>query len=250
MHGTAMSRTLKIAVLRDRYPTLFNTPRLSRHRIAPALFVPTHKISHHIEGLTVAASLGADLLHTVNRIPLVDLQPFVISFESHLPRYFGGEQTALFRFMRRRLAGENCRRIIAMSQFAARLFRQQHASAPEFERLIGKLEVVYPNIHLSVCRTAAAPADQPLRLTFIGSHFGRKGGAVAVRVAEIARQRNLPLQVTVVSSLQTGRGVWSDPQQADFAPYFKLLRAPNVTFARSLPNAAVLQLCMTATLLC
>ena len=117
-------RRLKIAILRDRYQTNFNTPKASRHIFKPVWFLPANKLSHCIEGLTLALALpvSADLGHFHNRIPIAGSMPSLVSFESHLPRYFGGENTALFKFLRRRLAGPQCRRIVAMSQCAKRLF--------------------------------------------------------------------------------------------------------------------------------
>nr|WP_282572002.1 glycosyltransferase family 4 protein [Roseomonas acroporae] len=81
-----------------------------------------------------------------------------------------------------------------------------------------------------------------MRLLFVGSHFARKGGCVAVRIAEMARERGLPIEVTVISKLEVGACSWTDPTNQDFyKPYFELLKAPNVVFHQGLPNAAVLQ---------
>jgi glycosyltransferase involved in cell wall biosynthesis len=239
------NRRLKIAIWRDRYQTNFNTPKASRHIIKPVWFLPTNKLSPRIEGLTLTLALpaSADLGHFHNRIPIVGSMPFLMSFESHLPRYFGGENTALFKFLRRRLAGPQCRRIVAMSQCAKRLFLQQHADAPEYEQLTSKLEVIYPNMIMPAYRCGPKASPLPLRLVFVGAGFGRKGGAVAVRAAEIARTRRLPMHFHIISSLEAGAGGWSDPQQEEFfAPYFRLIDAENVTFNRRLANVQVLEI--------
>ena len=235
-----MEDRLTIGVMRDRYPTRFNTPKHSRHIVKPTPFVPTHRIWRRIEGMTMFWPARCDLLHTVNRIPALLGKNYVITFESHLPRHFGGERTKFFAYMRRRLADPQCRRVIAMSQFARRAFLATHAGADEFEALNAKLDVVYPNIVLPE-PTLKPRRRLPLQLVFVGSHFGRKGGAVAVRVAEIARQRRLPLHVHIISSLDVGDGVWTDPRDASFfAPYLALLGGGNVTFQRSLPNDQIL----------
>jgi glycosyltransferase involved in cell wall biosynthesis len=231
-----MKDQLAIAVTRDRYPTRFNTPKHSRHVVKPTGFIPTHRLSSHIEGVTVFLPTRCDLLHSMNRIPLSLTKNFVISFESHLPRYFGGERTKFFAYMRRRLAEPACRRIIALSHFARRAFIATHAGAEESGALTAKLDVIYPNIILPR-PTLEARGQLPLKLVFVGSHFGRKGGAVAARAAEIARQRRLPLHVHIISALEAGGGIWSDPRNKEFfAQYFKLLDGDNVTFRRSLPN--------------
>jgi glycosyltransferase involved in cell wall biosynthesis len=145
--------------------------------------------------------------------------------------------------MRRRLASEQCRRIIAYSNFAKRNFLATHAGTPEESALSAKLDVVFPNLVLPPWQPDRPRRRGPLRLVFVGSHFGRKGGAVVVRAAEIARKRGIDLHVHIISSLITGAGVWSDPQDpAFFEPYLKLLNQPNVTFDRALPNRRVLEI--------
>jgi glycosyltransferase involved in cell wall biosynthesis len=237
-----MDSRLTIAVTRDRYPTRFNTPKHSRHVVEPTRFLPTHRISSRIEGVTLFWPTRCDLIHSVNRIPVSSRKNFVISFESHLPRFFGGERTKLFAYMRRRLAEPACRRIIALSQFARRAFVATHTGVAESDALTAKLDVVYPNIVLPP-GTVEARGQLPLKLVFVGSHFGRKGGAVAARAAEIARQRRLPVHVHIISALEAGGGIWSDPRDKEFfVQYFKLLDGDNVTFRRSLPNKEVLEL--------
>jgi glycosyltransferase involved in cell wall biosynthesis len=84
---------------------------------------------------------------------------------------------------------------------------------------------------------------EPLVVSFVGSHFGRKGGCVAVRMAELAQQRGFPLTVQIVSKLEAGGSIWTDPpQKALFEPYRKLLNLPNVRFYSGLPNHEVLAL--------
>jgi glycosyltransferase involved in cell wall biosynthesis len=236
-----MTAPLTIAVTRDRYPTRFNTPKHSRHRIEPTLFLPTHRISSRIEGMTLFWPTRNDLIHSVNRIPALGRSKFVISFESHLPRYYGGERTRFFAHMRRRLAAPECRRIVAMSQFARRTFEATHAGAEGAAILSAKLQVVYPNIVLP--EPSLAPRrGGPLELVFVGAHFGRKGGAAAARAAAIARRRGLPLRFHIISSLTAGGEVWSDPlDRAFFAPYLRLLDGDNVVFRRSAPNAEVVE---------
>jgi glycosyltransferase involved in cell wall biosynthesis len=239
--GAGMKGKLTVAVTRDRYSTRFNIPKPSRHTIKPTTFVPTHRVSSHIEGVTVLWPTRCDLIHTINRIPILTTKKFVIAFESHLPRYFGGENTRFFKYMRARLASSSCRRIIAWSECAKRIFLATHSGAEEFKALERKLEVIYPNIVLPECGDEPRTEKTPLRLVFVGAHFGRKGGAVAARAAELARHRRIPLHFHIISSLQVGGGIWSDPRDRTFFdPYFKLLQGDNVTFDRSLPNKRVI----------
>jgi glycosyltransferase involved in cell wall biosynthesis len=237
-----MKGKLTVAVTRDRYSTKFNIPKPSRHTIEPTIFVPTHRLSSRIEGITILWPTRCDLIHTINKIPVLTNKNFVISFESHLPRYFGGEKTAFFKYMRSLLTSSSCRRIIAWSECAKRIFLATHAGTEEFNILEKKLEVIYPNIVLPEYDDEPRARKTTLRLVFVGAHFGRKGGAVAARAAELARQRRLPLHFHVISSLQVGGRIWTDPRdRAFFDPYFKLLRGENITFDKSLPNKSVIE---------
>ena len=237
-----MKGRLIVTVTRDRYSTKFNVPKPSRHTIRPTIFIPTHRVSPHIEGVTVLRPTRCDLIHTVNRIPILTNKKFVISFESHLPRYFGGEKTRFFKYMRGLLAAPSCRKIIAWSECAKKIFLATHAGTEEFDALARKLQVIYPNIILPKYENEPRTRQTPIKLVFVGSHFGRKGGAVAVRAAELARLRQMPLHFHIISSLQAGGGIWTDPaDRAFFDPYFKLLQDDNITFDKTLANERVIE---------
>lgn len=238
------ARPLHIVVTRDRYPHKFSTPRQSRHTLEPRYFVPTHRISKRIEALTARPLFGQyDLIHSINRIPL-GATPYVVTFESHLPRYWWNYGDALNQACVRSLASSRCRAIVAMSHAAARTFARQHKSSPHASKLLDKLVVVYPNIPIpDKPDLLADDACETLRLAFVGAHFGRKGGCVAVRVAELARERRLPIHVTIVSKLERGADIWTDPQRPEFFdPYLRLLDAENVTFHTGAPNDEVLDI--------
>ena len=125
-----------------------------------------------------------------------------------------------------------------------RYFSDMHAEDPLFPSLAAKLITRYPNLPVPAEDDAmAAKPQDPLTLTFVGGHFGRKGGCVAVRMAELALSRSIPIAVNIVSDLQVGPGVWTDPMEANFfESYFKLLNLPNVRHYSALPNARVLEL--------
>src|SRR6266480_6214358 len=103
-----------------RYPWMFNSPRHSKHNISIRNFLPLNYIHSSIEGVTVFNPFPLckfDLIHAFNRIP-VGVTPFVIGFESHLPRAFGREDGQLFAVLSQMLASKRCRKIVAISQFA------------------------------------------------------------------------------------------------------------------------------------
>jgi glycosyltransferase involved in cell wall biosynthesis len=241
-----MNDTLNI-LAPTRYPWLFNSPRHSKHNVSVRNFLPLNYLHSSIEGVTIFNPFPLrifDLIHAFNRIP-IGVTPFVIGFESHLPRAFGREDRQLFAILSRVLAGDRCRKIVAISQFARSQFLGQHAGKPWFDRIVAKLTVRYPNILVPPePDRCAAPVGDAVRLVFVGNHFVRKGGLVALRVAQLAHQQGFRVKVDIVSALQTGADSWVAPtRQGFFNQYYRLLDTlPNVTSHGSLPNAAVLDL--------
>jgi glycosyltransferase involved in cell wall biosynthesis len=226
-----------------RYPWRFNSPRRSRHHITRRTFVPFNILLPEAEGVTILNPLPPkrfDLVHAFNRIP-IGMLPYVIGFESHLPRGFGIERTQFYRLMANHLASDRCRRIIAISDFARRMFLKKHERDSRLEQLRAKLEVRYPNLPVEPQLDLEDRDAEPVRLLFVGNHFGRKGGCVAVKIAQLAQRRRLPLQIEIISSLEVGAVAWADPTQPGyFDEYFALTNLPNVTLYPKLPNDQVL----------
>jgi len=241
MHET--SSALKI-LAPTRYPWQFNGPRQSRHDILIRSFVPMNYLSKRCEGVTLFNPFPlarVNMIHAFNRIPL-GVKPFLIGFESHLPRGFGIEGSWFFKAMRGRLASPQCRAIVAISQYARRQFVKQHAGFPEFDALMAKLHVRYPNLPVPEGPDQFSENGE-FRLVFVGNHFGRKGGYVALRLAQLAHQEGLPISVDIVSALEVGAMSWTDPLAPGyFHQYEPLLSLPNVRSHGKLPNKEVLQL--------
>jgi glycosyltransferase involved in cell wall biosynthesis len=230
-----------------RYPWLFNSPRRSAHNISIRDFVPLNYVHSSIEGVTIFNPFPLrkfDLIHAFNRIP-IGLVPFVIGFESHLPRVFGREDWKIFTVFSKMLAAKRCRKIVAISQIARRQFLQQHTGKPWFDDVASKLTVRYPNILIPPQSDGlAASQTEEIRLVFVGNHFVRKGGLVALRVAQCANQLGFPLKVDIVSGLQAGASSWIGPTRPGFLDEYRSLldTLPNVTSHGSQPNSEVLDL--------
>jgi glycosyltransferase involved in cell wall biosynthesis len=227
----------------QRYPWTFNGPRHSEHIVERRSFVPLNWISKRLEGATIFNPLPPrhfDLVHAFNRIP-VGRTPFVIGFESHLPRAFGAERTAYFRHLTRMLSSKRCRAIIAISEHAKSIFQETHAGAQD---LLDKLCMYYPNIDLPEDEDVAKTGlSSRVTVAFVGNHFARKGGCVAVELAKCANAAKFPLDVEIVSPLQVGGSIWTDPPSTSFFDkYFSLLALPNVRYHQTLDNRAVIDL--------
>ncbi|WP_292291071.1 glycosyltransferase family 4 protein [Marivita sp.] len=233
------------------YPARFNTPRpeRSRHCISTRKWLPLHKVWQPLEVALIMSSRGSDLIASFNRIPLGDT-PFVISFESHLPRLFTYERSAAFRYFTKKLASDRCRAIIPISDYARRTFMKQQADIGELQTLEKKLvSSFYPAVDVPRKVMPDDPvrfdADRPLRVFFVGNHFSRKGGPALLLAAKEAARRNLPVEFHIVSQLTVGgeNGVWTDPTDpAFFDRYLGLMTLPNIIHHGSLPNSEVISL--------
>lgn len=229
-----------------RYPWTFNGPRRSRHVVERRNFLPMNWISKRFEATTFFNPFppsSFDLTHAYNRIPL-GRTPFIIGFELHLPRAFGMEGTSYYDYLRRMLAGPRCRSIIAISEHARKIFRWSHEGSASADQLLDKLKLRYPSVNIpDFVDGMDEQSPEPLKIAFVGNHFGRKGGCVAVRLAEMALHRNFPLQVEIVSSLEAGGDIWTDPVSSSFFDrYFGLLELPNVVWRRSMDHFGVNEL--------
>ena len=226
-----------------QYPWRFNSPRVSHHTVIRRKFLPLNYLSPSLEGITFFPPFPVpDLIHAFNRIP-VSRRPFVIGFESHLPRGFGIEHTSFFKWMTRMILDDRCRGIVAISDFARRMFLHQHAGHPRLEMLRRKLFVRLPSVVMPGAPDLSVRGSlTPLRLLFVGNHFARKGGCVALRMAERALAQDIPLNIEIVSNIEVGAVSWTDPSDPSFFDRYRpLLSLPNVRLHGALPNNEVLE---------
>lgn len=233
------------------YPAQFNTPRNPSYiRLITRKWLPAHKLWKPLEVALLTPTFDVDLVATFNRIPLGP-RPFVITFESHLPRLFGYEHSAAFRFFSKRLADDKCRAIVPISGFARRLFLDQHRDDPYLPALEEKLtDPIHPNIlvpHLKPRKNRRD--DKILRCVFVGGHFIRKGGLSVLHAARKAHDDGLPIEFYIVSDMTMGadNGVWTDPRNLEFvSDLLSALELPNVHHNGKMANERLLELMGTA----
>ena len=163
------------------------------------LFVPFNKLRAKLDGFTVMQPFdGSDLVHVVNRIPF-GARRMICSFESHIPRQFGLPSDAILtKMMLKEITSNRCRRLVGMSHFAMRTALAMHEGTPAYDVIKAKMMVQHPNVELGQKGDRLKGDDaSSLVLTFVGGHFVRKGGCVAVRIAEKALEQGLPIHVNV-----------------------------------------------------
>ncbi len=118
----------------------------------------------------------------------------------------------LERALRRRLLSDQCVGLIALSDYALRQFRAQHAGFDRLPELLAKTERIYPVAPAR--RTAPKLHSDRLRLLFVGRDFMRKGGPVLLRAHAALRAQGIPVESTVVSSLQWSADDYVGPPDA------------------------------------
>jgi glycosyltransferase involved in cell wall biosynthesis len=197
-----------------------------------------------------AVDPGYDAIHSLNAVPILTRRPYVLTFEDHLPRLWSDAPVRrLSASLRRQLARPRCVAILAMSEYAIRQFRAQNRGAPDLPALEAKLELLRPAVAITADRPRPPPSDA-LRLLFVGKDYFRKGGPALLRAHERLRAQGVPVQTTVVSSMQWAPDDYVGPSSATYVEQERArLAHAGVVRHTGLPNADVLALIRAADFL-
>ena len=158
-----------------------------------------------------------DLLHLFNQVSF-GRTPWVNTFETFLPRYL--ERAAHLHhdpdrmrkdpvFLRGldALASPQCRKLLALSESAARIQgRFLKPFSHVREKILRKVSVLHPPQPVWESPPEAEPEraeETDLRFTLVGHDFFRKGGREVLQVLKDLRSRaSRPLRLTVVSKIR------------------------------------------------
>lgn len=227
------------------YATPFNTPRESQeHQFIETRFFPTGKIWKPLDAFAswIPVKQKYDLIHTFNRIPFTN-KPWMVTFESILPRTLGDHEKAVKHSLRQKLLSDNCKQLIPMSDYAYQKFLSYNSDWKHLSQVDEKTTIIYPNLPLKVAEPKHLAKNEKIKLIFVGGHFARKGGIVALRIAKKAKEMGLPVEVHIVSSLTYGANVYTDCQDSSkYEQDIKLLELDNVFHYERLPNEEVIKL--------
>ena len=192
---------------------------------------------------------SCQVVHFMNRIPLATTKPWVISFESGLPRTHNRSR-ALGKLMRERLLSDRCLRLIAMSQWASGIFQLENHDWKKLPRALAKLSVIYPTVPAKRTVPKQLKKGETLEIAFVGNELARKGGIVALRLAKKAADMGLNIKVHIVSAMNYTWGSLLDhPDLGLYAADVKYLDLPNVMVHGALPNDQVHELLARSHLL-
>lgn len=155
------------------------------------------------------------LVHTWNAVPLN--RDFIISFELELPRYLGGPSNAQVMRGMRILESDRCKRILALSDFAAGFAKRRFAEfgvshlADKMTVFRGAVPDVYPAGTTRTPRTdRPAFSEKPLSAVVIGTQLFRKGGMYAIQAFERMRAKGLNVSLTLIGDFETDSYAFGD----------------------------------------
>ncbi|MBE7382994.1 MAG: glycosyltransferase family 4 protein [Leptolyngbya sp. SIO1E4] len=130
-----------------------------------------------------------------------------------------------------------------MSDYAKQKFIEINHDWHPLKDVLKKAFVIHPNVPIYASKGKTYSSDHPLQIVFIGHAFARKGGIVALRVADKARKIGLPVVFHLVSKLLYGSIIYTDhPDKQRYEKDLKLLELPNVIFHGKLTYPNVIEL--------
>lgn len=249
--------TAKVVIAGDVHLSITNLPRHSRHTFINSKPFPTGKFPFQ-KFWAPFGSINSwqlwkkyDIVHSFGSIQYTK-KPWFITFEDdrflcRSPKLFGNHKNKLdtytYELLNNRLSLENCKKLIAISDYAKMRLVKRLADTSLLNQVVDKIEVIHPNFQLKANQPKKYSSQGELQLIFIGNHLARKGGIVALRLASKAYQLGLPVKIHIVSGLRHGLGIPTDfHEQAKYNEDLKLLDLNNVVFHGTIPNKKVLEL--------
>lgn len=227
----------------NHYIADFTVPPQANHSIARARFVNLGRLWRPALAIAAYPPLQSfDLAHFVNKIPVALRQPWLVTFESALPRMFPPSER-LRRHLHRQLCSPGCLAIVAMSAWALATFKRVNAGRAGLDKILAKAHVLQPATQLRAPTPRRLVGGETIHLVFVGNNFARKGGIVALRLARKAFVEGLRLQIHIVSSKMIYTGSHTDhPDPARYQKDLQSLALPNVSFHGPRNNQQVLEL--------
>jgi glycosyltransferase involved in cell wall biosynthesis len=231
----------------DSYSMNFNLPATVRRSAIRFRFRNIGRVWTAGEALAVYWPRGEyDVLHFMNRIPIWTNKPWVVTFESGLPRIYS-DAAYVKRILRERLLSRHCLGVIAMSEWAKMIFECSNAGWDGIADVLAKLSVLHPTIELRQSVPLRLCRGQPIHVVFVGNNFARKGGVVALRLAREAISAGLRVHIHIASAMTFANGAHADhPDPRRYEEDLQGMGLPNVTFYGALPNHRILEIMQQA----
>jgi glycosyltransferase involved in cell wall biosynthesis len=179
------------------------------------------------------------VLHTFNSVSLGS-SPWVVTYESLMPYWSPsghrrGDGTFGLRFM----AGSACKRLIAMSQCADRIQRDYLSRHQDYaEDILPKMTVLHPPQPV-IANSADKTSTGPIRFIFVGADFFRKGGREMLRAFDAALDKDMPVCLSIVSSMNISDHATEDDRNEAMRIIAK--HPGSIELLGAVPNSEVIQ---------
>ncbi|HEX3437693.1 MAG TPA: glycosyltransferase family 4 protein [Pseudacidobacterium sp.] len=224
----------------DNYLMTFNLPEEVRKYTVRSHFYNLGRFWKAAEAVAVhSPAHSCQIVHCMNKIPLTPKTPWVVTFESGLPRTHNRSK-ALEKLLREQLLTSKCLGMVAMSQWATGIFQLENRDWKKLPQALSKLSVIYPTVPVQRTQPRTLKKDETLEIAFVGNNFARKGGIVALRLAKKAAKLGLKIRIHIVSAMRYAGGEHMDhPDRERYAADMKYMDLPNICFHGALPNNAV-----------
>lgn len=243
---------VKVIIGGQQHLSVPNLPRNSRHTLIrpkafPAGRYPIEKFWSPLGSFIPWQPLWGryQAIHSFNKIIYTN-KPWFITFEDHRFLFRNPQtklETQVFGILNHRLSLDNCQKIIAISDYAKMRLLKRIEGWDIETKISEKVSIIHPNFAIRVDQPKTYQNQQNLQLIFVGQHIARKGGIVALRLAQKAEKLGLPITVHIISGLGRGRGVPTDfPDEDKYTEDLKLLDLNNVVFHQRIKNEKVLEL--------
>ena len=180
-----------------------------------------------------------DAYHFFNGIKLFGKKPWIVTYESLIPRL--GSYDFINRFAVKQLTKDSCKAIIAISECA---YHNQvcflNDNYPDYAPLIiPKIKQLYPPQEIRF--PVKFIKSERLKFVFVGRDFYQKGGAILLEsFIEWKLENNIPAELIMISNLNNG--FISDYSPALEENVLKWLSDESIIHHKSLPNKDVLLL--------
>jgi glycosyltransferase involved in cell wall biosynthesis len=152
---------------------------------------------------------SADCFHYWNTLPVTEV-PFVTTFETSLPRWYGCSSECMSIGLRV-MASDCCRRLFALSHNALALngLGLSGIDVRTKDKILSKIEVLYPPQQVRADDSFYKKfEDSTLRVAFVASDFLRKGGFELVEAVDALANAGLQIHLSVASSMAVRNEKW------------------------------------------
>ena len=143
-----------------------------------------------------------DGVHLFNGVWLNASKPWIVTFESVLPRM--AESKKEEEYLIKKLTNKKCKAIVAMSkcnfETQKKFIKETYPAYSSI--LLSKLKQLYPP--QVIPKKISLNNTDKLKLLFVGTDFYRKGGHVALRAFMACFCNNNKVELTIVSTLKAG----------------------------------------------